>query len=234
MRKIVFFFGLIVLAQQACAQDNTKVRRTNPTEFSTVVMERMSDADRITWLATNADGTGKLTNDDLEYKTYNSVMYINLYKFNADYRLPTQSENRLIVEWLRRNFSRINIDETQKFLLRTHLIDHPENIGDIVSWSESNYSKVFTVEDLKARVGASYNTDAYTNYVYFPNDPNPITVSPDYDITRNPYSVQMLKGIIKTHNLTNTSKLAVGNYDGRNFIWVVGTSSYFNFSNDPR
>ncbi len=197
-------------------------------------MERMSDMD--SWLLEDADGTsGSLTNNDLRYKNHNSILYLNLYKFNSDLQNPTQSENRLIVEWLRRNYSRINIDETQKFLLRTHSIDHPESIGTIVSWPENSYTTVFKVEDLKAKVGSSYNTDSYTNYVYFTNDPaNAIVISADYNISQNPYSVQMLKAIIKNHNLTNSSKLAVGTHEGRNFIWVVGTSSYYNYSNDPR
>ncbi|MFT3796210.1 hypothetical protein [Flavobacterium sp.] len=185
------------------------------------------------------------------YDTEGKLVFVNLLKIEND------EDHQKKVKWLKKYQDMIDYVLTGLYTEAAHSIAHPEEVPnlfpapDVLVMPRRNDYNEIQVGDLKELIDASlasrvppivprFDTDRYDNYVEIEETGGNLVVSthPDFPTGRLLFSIPFLRSIIRTHDLDNSDVLVIGmaTFKGKQFqyIWVKGTTSFYNYSNEPR
>lgn len=215
-----------------------------------VITKPASPTDYEDWLNEVAPQIGK-SNQNLTYgyDTQDSLIFVDLLRIEDD------DDHEKKVKWLKKYQDMIDYNLTGKHTKAAHFIAHPEEVPNfypapnVNTMPRKNTYREITVANLIARIDESlanqvpptatrFEDKCYDFYVEIDHANNNLVVNThkDFDPDRLLFSIPFLQSI--TENLDPSDDLAVGEatFKGKQFqyIWVVGTTGFYNYSNEPR
>jgi hypothetical protein len=197
---------------------------TSSNAVATVVIKK-SEAPQ-TWLDEVLVGT-TLANADLIYKKRSTLYYANLTT------LPDLSAK---AKWLEDNASKIDYDQTSKYVEDSHRMYHPELIDELERITDGDFKKV-SVANLLALYSTDYHYPTYIEFSFSGTKAIPKKVK-KYTADPQLFSALMLKSVIESNGLTPDDSLGVLYIEqyphGFTCIKIIGKDRIYNYSNEPR